>query len=271
MNYHTFQLFNSFKRLIQICLYLFVFISGIFAQSLEEVKPWLGVAIETNPKGVLVKETIVGTPAEKAGLKKGDIITKIDSTNMKEAEQMIKYIRSKGVGNEVKVEFERENKKNKLAITLEAKPDEFEVVKKQLSGKEVPEFKLTDAESKKVYTKKDLENKITIFEFWASWCMPCRASHERLSEFAEQNPSIQILAISTESKDIIQNYIKGKNFKFKTVQDEKGDVSKHFMVSAIPMTALIDQKGKIQFLSLGGGIYLEETLKNASKLKNNNN
>ncbi|HMV40949.1 MAG TPA: redoxin domain-containing protein [Leptospiraceae bacterium] len=266
------MIFQNFKmyRIIAIIrsfIFLLVLLTlSLGAESVEEVKPWLGVAIETAPNGVRVREAIVGTPAEKAGLKKGDVITKIDSIQMKESEQMIKYIRSKGVGNEVKVEFERDTKKKKLAIVLEAKPDEFDVVKKQLLGKEVVDFKLTSLDGKKSYTKKDLENKITIFEFWATWCMPCRASHTRLSEFAEQNPSIQVLAISTESKDLIQNYLKEKNHKFTTVQDEKGDVSKFFMVSAIPTTALIDKNGKIKFLSLGGGIYLEETLKNALSL-----
>ena len=33
---------------------------------------------------------------------------------------------------------------------------------------------------------------------------------------------------------------------------------KTFMVSAIPMTALIDKQGRVHSLSLGGGSYLED-------------
>ena len=116
---------------------------------------------------------------------------------MKEPKELIGYIQSKGVGYEVIVEFERDRKPMKLAIKLEARPDEFAVVKKQLTGKPMPDFSLEGMNEKKTFTKKDIGSKVTIIEFWATWCGPCRASHERLSEFAEKNPYLQALSLST--------------------------------------------------------------------------
>lgn len=246
-----------------ICVLISFFVWG---QSIEQVKPWLGISIESKPNGVGVLNAIEGTPAEKAGLKSGDLIKKIDSIPIKDVEQLISYIRSKGVGNEVSVEFERDKKPMKFAIKLEAKPDEFELVKKKLYGKLLPDFKLEGMSEKKVFTKKDLENKITIIEFWATWCGPCRASHERLSEFAEKNPSIQILAVSYEESELIQKYIKSTKPKFTTVRDSSGELMKFFLVSAIPMSAVLDKQGRVQSLALGGGFYLEEILKTATEL-----
>ena len=254
------------KRFISLFIFCILFSFTIFGQSIEQVKPWLGISIESKPNGVNIIQAIQGTPAEKAGLKTGDLIKKVDSVPVKEPKELIGYIQSKGVGYEVIVEFERDRKPMKLAIKLEARPDEFAVVKKQLTGKPMPDFSLEGMNEKKTFTKKDIASKVTIIEFWATWCGPCRASHERLSEFAEKNPSVQVLAVSNEETELIQRYMKSTKHKFTTVRDASGDLHKTFMVSAIPMTALIDKQGRVHSLSLGGGSYLEEILQTASEL-----
>ncbi len=257
------------KQTIFLFFFWILFSFSVIGQSIEQVKPWLGISIESKPNGVSIIQAIQGTPAEKAGLKTGDLIKKVDSVSVKEPKELIGYIQSKGVGYEVLVEFEREKKPMKLSIKLEARPDEFAVVKKQLTGKPMPDFTLEGMNEKKTFTNKDIANKVTIVEFWATWCGPCRASHARLSEFAEKNPSIQVLAVSNEDTELIQKYIKSTKHKFTTVRDASGDLHKTFLVSAIPMTALIDKKGRIHSLSLGGGSYLEEILQTASELGKN--
>ena len=118
------------KRFISLFIFCILFSFTIFGQSIEQVKPWLGISIESKPNGVNIIQAIQGTPAEKAGLKTGDLIKKVDSVPVKEPKELIGYIQSKGVGYEVIVEFERDRKPMKLAIKLEARPDEFAVVKK---------------------------------------------------------------------------------------------------------------------------------------------
>ncbi|KYH34724.1 putative CtpA-like serine protease [Clostridium tepidiprofundi DSM 19306] len=70
----------------------------------------IGVYVGVDEKGVLVKETIKGSPAEEAGIKSGDIILKANDnllTGMK-LDDAVKYIKGKE-GTNVKLLVKREN------------------------------------------------------------------------------------------------------------------------------------------------------------------
>ncbi|MCB1175969.1 MAG: redoxin domain-containing protein [Leptospiraceae bacterium] len=246
---------------------LFLLTNHIYSQSLKQAKPWMGIAIENSKEGVYIKNPIPDTPAFRAGFQEGDIVLKIDSEKIKDSKQLIDLIQSKGVGNRVEVTFQRKGKVQKIGLNLEARPDELELLKKNLIGKKIPDLKLSKVGNKSVFTNKDLKNKVTVIEFWATWCSACVSSHPRLSSFAKENKSINVLAVSSEKENVINRYLMNRNYSFKTLMDSQNALSKFFMVSAIPMTVVVDKKGIIQYATLGSGIYLEEALKFAENLK----
>ncbi|WP_143220022.1 S1C family serine protease, partial [Actinomadura sp. CNU-125] len=59
-------------------------------------------------------------PADKAGLKPGDVITKIDERPIQDATDLIAQIRSKAPGDQVKVTYERGGKESTVTVTLGA-------------------------------------------------------------------------------------------------------------------------------------------------------
>ncbi len=61
-------------------------------------------------QGALIVQVSAGTPAEKAGLKSGDIITKIDSTDIKDNRHLQLAITRLTPGTEVKISYVRDNK-----------------------------------------------------------------------------------------------------------------------------------------------------------------
>lgn len=61
---------------------------------------------------------IKGGPAEKAGLKSGDIITKIDSKKIKSADQLLVEIRSHKPGEVVKITYQRNGGEHTVKLTL---------------------------------------------------------------------------------------------------------------------------------------------------------
>jgi len=72
--------------------------------------------------GVLVAEVTGGGPADKAGMKQGDIIVKIDDKEMVESSDVLAAIRDKKPGDSVQVTIDREGTTSVISVTLEERP-----------------------------------------------------------------------------------------------------------------------------------------------------
>ncbi len=251
-------------------LNLITFTTTGYAQGFIQAKPWMGIIIETTKvnDGVQIKDTVPETPAAKAGLMSNDVVKKIDGVAMTDAKQLISYIQAKGVGNEVIIDLIRAGKDMKIILKLEAKPDDLALIRKSLIGKKVPEFVLDLVEKEGRLTSKDFENKVTVIEFWATWCPACRDSHPRLSKFAGDQPGINVIAVSDEDIPELKAYAEKLKPKFTIARDTSKEFSRQFMVSAIPMTVVVDKTRTIAFATLGTGIYLEEAIAHALSLEN---
>ena len=71
--------------------------------------------------GVLVEEVLKDTPAEKAGLKAGDVITKINDRDVKDYDDLIRTLNFYNPGEKVTVYFSRKGSKKNISVTLAEK------------------------------------------------------------------------------------------------------------------------------------------------------
>jgi serine protease Do len=72
------------------------------------------------PQGAYVREVITDSPADKAGVKTGDIITKFNETALRENEgDLAKLIAQSKIGDKVKLTVWREEKEIELTVTLD--------------------------------------------------------------------------------------------------------------------------------------------------------
>lgn len=72
------------------------------------------------PEGAYVVQVVEGSPAAKAGLHEGDIITKFDGQALKDDKQLSKIIGEKKVGDEVEMEYYRDGETKKVKVRLES-------------------------------------------------------------------------------------------------------------------------------------------------------
>jgi len=104
----------------------------------QNEKAWLGIAITKSKQkesstSVMIKEVEAGSPAEEAGIKKGDLI---NSINNKKTKSPIHFIRTMNVfssGDKIEIELIRDNKYLTKTVTLSSKKI---VLKKPIEKKE---------------------------------------------------------------------------------------------------------------------------------------
>src|SRR6185295_15195632 len=71
-----------------------------------------------NPEGAFVESIVPGDPADKAGLKPGDTIVRVDTLPVKETRDLIGYVSAKAPGTKVKLGVVRDGKEAPYTVTL---------------------------------------------------------------------------------------------------------------------------------------------------------
>lgn len=234
---------------------------------IESARPWLGVAIDTGTQGVLVKEVLKDTPAATAGIEVHDEILAVDTTKVHKPEELILAVQSYGIGSTVTVLLLRQGKNLQKAIKLVARPDELAMLREQLTGKTPPPFDLPVVHGTGPGSSKALGGKVTILEFWATWCPACRSTHPRLSSWASEHKNkANVIAISDEPAPTLTSYAAQTHPAFSLLSDTQNLAAKSYLVSAIPQLVVLNPQGQVVFATIGAGESLEEALATAEKL-----
>jgi serine protease Do len=99
-------------------------IRGYIGTVVQTLTPELATAMKLKGEvsGALVGEVSPKTPAEKAGLKSGDVITSVNGKKIDDARQLRLMIGSMAPGTRVKIEVNREGQKKTLDVDLAEMP-----------------------------------------------------------------------------------------------------------------------------------------------------
>ncbi len=91
---------------------------NVFMSTLDENRAMLGVTTDKDEKGALIKSVSKESAAEKAGLKEGDIITRIGDKKIAEPDDLSKAVREQKPGDKVIVTYLRDKKEQKVTAEL---------------------------------------------------------------------------------------------------------------------------------------------------------
>ena len=93
------------------------------SQGASDQSAWLGVQIAQSTDGPTIASVIADSPAEKAGLKRGDVIKAIDGTSVSNVQAVRDALKDKKPGNTVTVSITRNGNAQDVTATLEAPPE----------------------------------------------------------------------------------------------------------------------------------------------------
>jgi len=95
----------------------------------------------------------------------------------------------------------------------------------------------------------DYRGKVVLLNFWATWCMPCRAEMPGMEtiwqKYKEQDLVIAAVSVDEGSRGRIETFSKLFDLNFPILLDPESEVSDLYKVSNMPTSFLIDRNGKI--------------------------
>ncbi len=120
-------------------------------------------------------------------------------------------------------------------------------------GKPIPRFNLPLAQDEsKFISNQDIEGKITLIDFWATWCKPCMEEFPKIKNAyrAYKDKGFNVVSISVDKdKKRLDNFLNKKPFPWEyslySEGEFKSDLAKKFQLVTLPKPILIDRKGHI--------------------------
>ena len=128
-----------------------------------------------------------------------------------------------------------------------------------LIGKQAPDFTQNDVSDKPVKLS-DCRGKYVLLDFWASWCVPCRAENPNVVKAYQKFKDLNftVVSISLDRPGHKEDWLKAietDHLEWTNVSDLKfweNAVAKAYGIRSIPQNFLLDKNGKIIAENLRG-------------------
>ncbi len=152
------------------------------------------------------------------------------------------------------------------------------VAEKILGEKTMPSIVLNDASGKKVNVSDYGKNgQITVFSFWATWCVPCKKELNNISELYDdwkEKYNVRVVTVSIDdsrSSTKVKPYADSQRWEFDLLLDPNQDLKRDLNIQTVPFTALLDKNGKIVYTHTGyvegDELVLEDEIKKHAGVK----
>jgi len=137
-------------------------------------------------------------------------------------------------------------------------------VKTVKDGQTAPDFSLQDATGANIRLSA-YKGKVVVVDFWATWCHGCKTEIPWFMEFQNKykDSGLAVIGVSLDEDGwkSVRPFVEEKKMNYPVVIGN-GDLAKRYGVDSMPMTLLIDRKGKLvaSYIGLVDKVIFEKEL-----------
>jgi len=116
-----------------------------------------------------------------------------------------------------------------------------------------PDFALPLASQKKLKLSQ-LQGRVVMVNFWASWCGPCREEMPLIEGLFQKYKKLGLVVYGVNvdfNPADAQQLLKDSGVSFPVGYDSKNKVSQLYKIDSMPSTIMIDRKGNMRYLHRG--------------------
>jgi peroxiredoxin len=121
-------------------------------------------------------------------------------------------------------------------------------------GEPAPNFQLPDLNNHLV-TLSDLQGKVVLLNFWATWCGPCRVEMPAMEQLYQtfSRKDLEILAVSIDAQGVAvtRPFQQEYHLTFPILHDADYRVGLMYGAWSLPMTFLVDRQGVVRHQIFG--------------------
>jgi cytochrome c biogenesis protein CcmG, thiol:disulfide interchange protein DsbE len=118
----------------------------------------------------------------------------------------------------------------------------------------VPALELTDLTGSPVSSMAQLQGKVVLVDFWASWCAPCRKSFPWLNSMQQQHGKAGLIVLAVnedENHSDAERFLQQVPAQFSVLYDQAGQLAERYQLPGMPSSFLLDKKGNIRYRHIG--------------------
>ncbi|HEU4406118.1 MAG TPA: VWA domain-containing protein [Polyangiaceae bacterium] len=231
------------------------------AHAQDDGRPWLGVDLTTpaaaapgaTTRGVVARHVFRSSPADRAGLRDGDVMVRVAGQAVNRPADVIAMLRVRRPGDTLQVDLERQGRASTVNVKLAPLPNAEEMLRADKLGREAPSVAGLQP-VRGVMPREGLpKGKVVVLDFWAAWCGVCRAVTPVLNHWQNKYGAqgLVVLGVSSDTHPVATKASEAFGIKYAVGADAEEKVFNAFGVRALPTMFIVDKRGVVRELTVG--------------------
>lgn len=209
---------------------------------------WLGISFKSEPYQGQIALKIQGIHPGSGAVGKnvlpGDLIVGINGKKITGMEVVKSELSGAKTGTGVSLELVRDGKRFFEKVSMTERPDDISSLTGSSIGSKAVAF---DRNFYRNGEKRKKKPRVTLLDFWATWCGPCRMMLPILERLYERlgDKGLEIIGVSSESSSVLESFYREHPSPYPLYRDATQEMWRRYGISAVPTLMLLDENGYI--------------------------